>query len=326
MGLNLLNMIDNNGQQTDNEQQVKKFTVQNGKITVNDPEIRKQIDKVKLSPSMVGSFIVSPGDWLVGKYIEPEVTKQEPVHLTRGTWFHEVLELFYQLEPAERTKTALVNILRNLTDNKYPEMNSDENRDWMRIALGNYIKNGLDNAPNEKVAKIYLQGELKTGLELFISGKIGNCQRMCLGFIDRLIEGKSGLIVEDWKTGKSISDYNPLEEPSEKNPFDYWRQQLFYTILLEQAGMAVESACLKFPVANAVVNVDVNNQKAREQVVKDCESVDLELTKCIEDNYTFPFRAGKYTTWAYYLGKVGTHKRAPEIHTDLLYKMVEVID
>lgn len=321
-GLDLLNLINKSEQE---EFQGKKFTVENGSIRVNDPEVRAMIDKIKLSPSMIGGFIASPGDWVVSKYIEPHISRSEPVHLTRGNWFHLIMEKFFALPQEERTWENLGSIVKNVTAAEYPQMNTNENKDWLRAAMINYKNNGLENAQNEKVAKIYLQGELKTGLELFVRGSIGNAKRQCLGFIDRLIEGKNGLKVEDWKTGKKVSTYNPEFPISDKNPFDYWRQQLFYTLLLEQAGMTVEEASLIFPVANQKVYVDVNNQGAREQVIKDVEAVDSELTKCIENDYTFPFRKGQYTTWAYYLGGLGSVKYPPDIHTDLLYEMVEVI-
>ena len=170
-------------------------------------------------------------------------------------------------------------------------------------------------------------GEQKQGLELFVTGKIGNAKRTCLGFIDKLVEGDYGLIVQDWKTGAKIHDYDPSKAPSDNNPFDYWRQQTFYTMLLEQAGMKVDSACLIFPCAEVpqIVNVDCHNPKVREQVIADCEKADSILEECIANDYTFPFKPGKYNSWATYLCGLG-RAYPPKIITDRLNDYVEYGD
>ena len=158
---------------------------------------------------------------------------------------------------------------------------------------------------------MYIMGQSKPGLELFVNGTLGNANRQCLGFIDKIVEGENGLKVQDWKTGKKISNFNPNSKISTSNPFDYWRQQTFYAMLLEQLGATVEETSLLFPCAETptIIHVDHHNPKVREQVIKDVEQVDRELDEAINNGYFFPFKKGPYNSWASYLVGLG---RAPK--------------
>lgn len=304
----------------------KKIRIENNGVRVLDPEIRKSINKKTLSPSLIGSFLSSPGDWVMNSFIMNEVQIRETPHLRRGNWFHSIMEDFFALPQKERTYDNLKVSIQKVSKNDYPDMLAEEeNKDWLRHTISNYKSAWLDNAKNEKVAKVFINGQSLSGLELPISGKLADTKKNCFGFIDRLLEGESGLIVQDWKTGKSISDFDPTKPIGPNNSFDYWRQQILYTLLLEQKGMIVESASLSFPCAEppTIVNVDIKNQEAREQVIKDIIQVDNEIAECIENDYFFPFKKGKYNSWASYLCGLGS-ARAPEIFSDKLQQIMEI--
>lgn len=310
------------------KQSDKKVRIVNNSVQILDDDIKKEIDKKKLSASLVGSVLNSPGDWVMGTYIEPLCIDGYVDALERGTWFHSIMENFFQLEPQDRDFKHLSSVAVSVTKEKYPHMiERQDNKDWLNKAIKGYRDTWLANAKNEKVASVFLMGEQKQGLELFVTGKIGNAKRPCLGFIDKLIEGNYGLIVQDWKTGAKIHNFNPDKEPSESNSFDYWRQQTLYTMLLEQSGMRVESACLIFPCANPpqIVDVDCHNNSVRQRVVADCEQADSILEECIKNDYTFPFKAGKYNSWATYLCGLG-RAYPPKIITDKLNDLIEYGD
>lgn len=305
-----------------------RIKVTNDGVYILDDEIRNAINKVNLSPSMIDSFLQSPADWVLDKYIDPLVTKGEQIHLLRGKWYHSIMEHFFALPQEERTKKALIQCANEVTKNteEYKSLPENlENQEWLKTALRGYTKAWFPNASQEKVANLFLLGEVKQGLELFVLGKIGNANRQCLGFIDKIVEGTNGLIVQDWKTGKHITDFDPSKPISDNNPFGYWRQQTFYAMLLEQYGAKVEQASLLFPCATIPqeVIVDHSNEQVRQQVIKDVEEVSQSLDECIQNNYFFPFKLGKYNKWSSWLGKKGKAGK-PNIYEDKFFMLADV--
>lgn len=304
-----------------------KIRLENNGIRVLDPEIKKAINKKTLSPSMISGFLASPGDWIMNSFIMPEIEIEPTPHLRRGNWFHSIMEDFFAKPQTERTYMDLKNSIQKVSKELYPDMlQTEENKDWLRNAIEGYKNSWLDGAKDEKIAKVFINGETKSGIELAITGKIGDVKKNCFGYIDKVIEGESGLIIQDWKTGKTISNFDPNKKMGPSNPFDYWRQQIFYTMLLEQKGMIVEGANLAFPCSTppTIVNVDINNKFAREQVIKDVEAADKEIAECIENDYFFPFKKGKYNSWASYLCGMGTLTYPLKIHSDKLQLIMEM--
>lgn len=305
-----------------------QIKVTNDGVYILDSNMKKEINKTNLSPSMIDSFLQSPADWVLDKYIDPLVTKGEQLHLIRGKWYHSIMENFFALPEEERTKQNLIQCANTVTKNSEEYKNltdNDENRLWLKTALKGYVNTWLPNANKEKVAQLFLMGEVKQGLELFVLGKIGNSNRQCLGFIDKIIEGENGLIVQDWKTGKHITDFDPTKPISENNPFGYWRQQTFYAMLLEQYGAKVEKASLLFPCAEIPqeVVIDHQSEKVRQQVIDDVEEVSRTFDECIQNNYFFPFKAGKYNKWSSWLAKKGKAVK-PNIYEDKFFMIADV--
>lgn len=292
----------------------KKIKVTSQGVYLLDEEYKKKFNKLTLSPSTVGSWISSPADFVLDKFVLDEVSEKEAPHFTRGKWFHSTMEEFFKINPEERDFKTLFEVSKKVTNSDdYREFSQDpDNQLWYKEIMTLYTQDYISTVKEEKIAKLNLYGKLEEGLELQIKGKLADTKRNCFGYIDKVIEGKNGLIIQDWKTGKTVSDFNPNKKISDSNPFDYWRQQTMYAMLLEKHGAIIEGASLIFPLARTVVHVDCNNQEVREQVLKDLIQVDSEMTKAVEDGYFFPFKRGKYNKWSSWLGGLGSAK-APDI-------------
>jgi putative RecB family exonuclease len=274
-----------------------KVTPQGVKIL--DEELMNKVKKKNLSASMISSFTQCPADWLMDSFILPMLDHEEPVHFLRGHLFHETMEAFFALPKEERTPKKLSQTAMQVIKQKYPEsLNDFDTMQWVKDALKGYLDTGfaykdVDVAMIPKKAG----GPPELGVEIFVKGRLGNTQREVVGFVDRVDRLPDGTLdVVDYKTGKKIHPYSPELPVSDHNSFDYWRQQISYTMLLEQAGHKVSGARLEFPIAKGVVVVDTFNEKLRKQVEEDFERVDASLTKCIEENL-FPFHGHKFCKW-----------------------------
>lgn len=304
----------------------KKIKITKSGVYILSPEIQNEIKKKKLSASLINKWLQSPADWVLETYIAPEVAVEEPIHLLRGNWFHSVMEKFFALPPEERNAQNLIQSLALVNkEEKYSKLpENPENMEWIKRALSNYGKYWLDNAKNERIANLFIMGQQKPGLEIFVQGKIGNSNRLCLGFLDKVIEGEYGLLVQDWKTGKTIENFDPTRKISESNSFDYWRQQTLYSMLLEQYGATVEGASLIFPCSEVPTIVQVNqaDKKVREQVIADVEQVDKEYEEAINNNFFYPYKKHKYAGWSSWLGGLGRAKK-PNVYEDKLMMIAE---
>lgn len=305
----------------------KKIRVKDNKLYILDKELKKKIDNIKLSPSMIDSFLKSPADYVMDKFIAPSIQKSNPIYLDRGSCFHEIMEHFYSsLKETERNSKALKEIAKKVIIDKYNTIYEDEeSREWINNALKCYWELWGKDAKDEKLAQIFLLGKTWNGTEVFVTGKIGECKRQTVAFIDKLVEGSKGLKIYDYKTNKAVTEYDSSKKISENNPFDYSRQQIAYTLLLEKYGIMVEEASLLFPVADPPQKVDIEifSEEQRKQVIKDFEEVDKALSECIENGYVFPFKKGKYNKWASYLCGLGNAFK-PDIYEDKLFEILEI--
>ena len=314
-----------------NEQEVKKkeklIEIIPGKgITIINEGLMNELKKKKLSASMVGSFLTCPADWLMDTFILRKIEHEEPIHLSRGTLFHSVMEKFFAIDKGKRTTQELSKICNEIfKSEEYSYLDTDlETKKWLFDAVKKYLHMGFDYN-NEEIAIIKNNRKQVKGLECFVGGRIGNVTRDIVGFVDKVVTDDNGqsIIVEDWKTGKKIHPFDPDKEISQNNSFDYWRQQTLYAMLLEQSGNKIKSARLIFPVAEGVVNVDCNNPKIREQVIKDMELVDSQLTKCIENNL-FPFQAGIFCSWCGALNPNHRGRKQPlQVNKNQLYELIQ---
>lgn len=268
-------------------------------IVILDEELMNKIKKKNLSASMISSFFQCPADWLMDSFILPLLDHEEPVHFMRGHIFHETMEAFFAIPKEERCPKKLSQLAMKVIKNNYAHALEDfDTMQWVKQALKGYLETGFAYSDVD-VAKIVKKegSEPELGVEIFVKGKLGNTQRQVVGFVDRVDRLEDGsLEVVDYKTGKKIHPFNPNKPIGDGNDFGYWRQQIAYTMLLEQAGHKVSGAKLEFPIAKGVVVVDTFSEELRKQVETDFESVDKALTKCIEENL-FPFNGHFFCKW-----------------------------
>lgn len=251
-------------------------------IKIIDKELMDKVKKKQLSASMVSSFFQCPADWFMDSFILPKMDHEEPIHFVRGHIFHDTMEAFFTVPKEDRNPKLLSQITMNVIKDKYKSSLEDkETMAWVKEALQGYLAAGFEykNVDVAQIVKDPKKGP-ELGVELFVKGKLGNTERQVVGFVDRIDQLPSGkLQVVDYKSGKKIQPFDPEKPVGDGNDFGYWRQQLAYTMLLEQAGHDVGGAILEFPIARGVVSVDVNNAKLRKQVESDFEAVDAALTK-----------------------------------------------
>lgn len=267
-------------------------------LRVISDETSAKLAKKKLSASTVTGLQGCPASWLANSFVIPEIiVEDQPDNAARrGSLFHQIMENFFALAPAERTQEAIKQEVKNvLNSDEYKDLAN--NRDvimWVRGAVNGYYNMHADTAPEDVViAEIETEKGIKPGLEIFVIGQIGNAKRPTLGFIDRLqeisreegAEVSSEVMVEDWKTGAKVKKYNPNTRAKNPEGLNEQRQQIIYAILLEQEmNVKVTAARLIYPVAREVVNVDLTDEKLRARVIEDVENADKQLDSHIERN------------------------------------------
>lgn len=218
----------------------------------------------------------------------------------KGSALAEVLEL---LESSESDSSISVKeaIAEVLAKKEYYRLSSDPDAfKWIKKSAKSVLKLQEDHGADSEEAiaaknSLIFKGnrEIKSGLEIFVIGRIGNTKRDTLGFIDRVQELErepesdvsSKVKVEDWKSGAKAKAYNPKTRAKNPPGLNEQRQQIVYSILLEQEhGVKVESARLIYPVAREVVEVDLTDEKLRARVIEDVEAADKQLDNHIERN------------------------------------------
>lgn len=306
-------------------EQKKLVKITNDGVIILDDDIKKQINRKQLSPSMINAFNTSPGEWVLGSFIEPLVALEEPIHFARGHWYHSVMEEFFRQE--ERTPEALKQALTKVTkeNEDYMKLMKDpDNKAWMLRCLQGFselISRNDNGLLNNNVAKLFYQGNSKDGLEFFVRENLEGINHSCLGFVDCILEEEGGLKIVDWKTGKFHAG-----DPG------YELQQTLYSMLLEKAGLTVNSACLVFPIGNqsnpskwapVVEDIDIHNPDVRDKVMKTVESVDRELAEIKENGYFFPFRKHRWNNWESFLTGNGS-AWPPKIDKEKFYSMADL--
>lgn len=262
----------------------KKIYLDRNGMHIGSPEIAEKIQKKKISASMISALEGCHAQWLAGTFVIPDLMEEEPDNaMTRGSLFHSVMEEFFKLEPEERTKETLNEVTAEvLSKPEYIHFRVIPDAiTWLKTAIRNYYDFLEENPKEVRVAQI----DGKLGLERFVSGKIGNSERSTLGFIDRIVEdpeNPGSVIVEDWKTGANAKKWNPKTKSDDG--LKEARQQVLYSLLLEQSGEDVSGARLLFPMAKTIVDVDTEDVDFRKRVVADVEKTDRTLDSLIESN------------------------------------------
>lgn len=286
-------------EQVDIKKKPKLVKVTEEGIVILDDNLMKKVKAKNLSASMVSSVEQCPADWLMDSFILPKIDHEEPIYFVKGKIFHDTMEAFFTLPKEKRNPNTLSQLAMKVIKSDFKDSLEDpETMSWIRDALKGYLETGFpyeDVNVAQIVKKAGRAPEL--GVELFVKGKLGNTTRQVVGFVDRIDELPDGsLQVVDYKSGGKIQPFDPDKEIGEGNDFSYWRQQLAYSMLLEQDGHNVGGAILEFPVARGTVEVDVNNQELKKRVEEDFEKVDRNLNKYIEENL-FPFKGHFFCKW-----------------------------
>jgi hypothetical protein len=309
-------------------EEIKPIKITNEGVYFIGKEFRKQIDKKKLSPSMINAINQSPGEWALSTFVEPLVRIEEPIYFARGHWFHSTMEEHFA--NPNRSINTLKEDFKNVTlgepffsqppkDNpkQYLELSKDiENKKWMTDCINGFIKlNEMENLEDKKIAHIYDKGQTKDGIEFFATANFEGVTNSVLGFVDCIFEEEGGFGIVDWKTGK----YHKGDE-------GYQLQQTLYAMMLESSGFTVSKASLMFPIGlpnkPVVEKIDILNEKVRQEVMDNVKKADNELEKAKNNNYFFPFRRFKWNSWETFLTGNGTAYK-PQIHEDKLFQLVD---
>jgi putative RecB family exonuclease len=269
-------------------------------IHIVSPEVSEKLENKKISASMITSLSQCPARWAADSFAIPELVEQEPDNpARRGSLFHKVMEDFFKLDPAERTPAKIREISK---ETLFSEDFKDFKRNpevikWLKDAIDGYYSMG-GKPKDVKVANVQLKGSSspKKGLEIFVKGKIGDTKRDTLGFIDRLIEAKkpNAVIIEDWKTGAKAKHWKESTKGDEG--LAEQRQQIIYSMIVEQSDIEVSKARLIYPVAREIVNVELDNEKLRKKVIESVEETDRNLDTMI-DNNTFELQPNFLCAW-----------------------------
>lgn len=276
----------------------KLFTMDDEGAHIASDEVTAKLKKKNLSPSLVTGLEGCAARWVVETFARDQLPQDQDSPATRGSLFHKVMEEVFAEKPLDRTHDLVKAKVKEVLEDKEFE-HFKTNREaiaWLRDAINSYYKMG-GNPQTVTVARVPTKKGTQPGLEIFVRGKIGETKRDVLGFVDRVIEHpkKPGeMVVEDWKTGKKAKQWNGDIE-SEEGMAEQ-RQQVIYSMLLEERGVVVSTARLIYPVAETVVKVDPKNQDLRDKVTRDLEEADKKLQHYEETN-TFEYKPSFLCSW-----------------------------
>lgn len=267
------------------------LTMDESGVHIASPEIAEKLSKKNISASLITGLEECAAKWVANTFAIDQIVETELDNpLTRGTLFHSVMEDFFAEPPEKRTKKRMKSVI-NETLQKPDFEHFATNRDavmWLRDAINGYYAMG-GKPEKVNVAKFDTKHGEKSGLEYFVKGEVGDSKRKVLGFVDRIIvdpRDTSKRIVEDWKSGAKAKKWNGKLNAKEGIPEQ--RQQMIYSMLLEDDGFEISAARLIYPVAREVVNVELQNEKLREKVIEDVERTDAQLDH-LEETNTFEY-------------------------------------
>lgn len=169
-------------------------------------DIYEKLEKKNLSASLITGVSGCPARWLAESFVMRDLIQDEPDNAARrGVVYHLIMELFFQETPNNRTKKKLNEITNHvLTLDEFSDLAQiPDFLQWLKQSIRNYYDMGAKPELVEVAQIKNEKGELKTGLEIFVKGNIGDTKRDILGFIDRLIVDKRSkdyaVFIEDWK-------------------------------------------------------------------------------------------------------------------------------
>lgn len=279
-----------------------------GGVMLSD-EMLSKVSGKNLSASLITGVLDCPSRWVSGYFLGEFMESTDDNALTRGSFFHRVMEHLFARPVGSRTRDDMVKCVeKTLGEKDFRHFRGNEDAlGWLWRGLDGYLAMGA-NPDNVRVANYRGDG----GLEVHITGELEGCKRKFHGFVDRLSVRKDGtLIVEDWKTGAKAKHF--VEGSRFEDGWAETRQQLLYTHILNKYAAndseRVTAARLIFPIAGDIENVDVRNSGLIERAVSEAREAERRLDGFCEDN-VFPVNPSILCSWCP-LVKACASARAP---------------
>lgn len=254
-------------------------------FTVIDKKILENLKEASLSNSSIDEIINCPADYLLNRVLKNlniETEFAEPA--VKGNLFHSVMEKIYSLPPVDRNAESIKMAVKEALKQAGTSIQKDKlYSTWLKQAVLLFweTKYRLDQEVLE------INGE--QAIEVFVKGKLAGVDRETLGWIDLVLQNEEETVtLSDWKTGKEVKEFDIAQVQSSANPFSYYRQQVIYSLLLEEMGYKVDTAELVYPIAEEIVTVDVSDPLLINATLEDIQRANSILDKCIKENF-FPF-------------------------------------
>lgn len=238
-----------------------------------------------LSPSSMSTFEQCP---LKFKFAKLDLLPDEPSEATLlGNFVHSVLEDFYALEPAHRTAP----VAKELAKQIWHEFGWEE-----RVIP--WIPSGPDSLRSfrwnawwciENLWKIEDPEKVTpTGIELELNGDLGGVTLK--GFIDRLSSDDRGVVISDYKTGKT---------PRKNWVEGKFLQLQIYASLVGELGIADCSTLELLYLKDGVKLVYDFTDERKQQTTAYVQNVKKSLDICCESG-DFPAQPSVLCNWCAY--------------------------
>ena len=230
------------------------------------------LGELSLSVSTLNAFLKCPLSFYFNKVLKlPSETNEAMLF---GSIIHEVLEKIYismddsqSSELTEKTVLSLEEALKlfeTIFEDKSYQLSSDRIKKDAYARGRNIIENLYKKTGYLKDGVIAVEQHIK-GIKLgdILNTKVDLSEVSDIelnGKIDK-IECEEGVIrLIDYKTGKAKNAKDKLVPPSEKEPLggDYWRQAVFYYILVTNAGIDIsdKEVLVKYVFVEDSINED----------------------------------------------------------------------
>lgn len=207
----------------------------------------RTIDEIRLSPSGLDK-LSCPKRWRF-YYVEQRADDAGPAAVI-GTFVHSCYEAFYELPNKERDLEAL----REIATAQWPEFLLDYNelneieepldeigQSHLKLEIWQHMQKLWDIEEPKEVDVDHVEIKVEAEFEGF----------PFIGFVDRLTRTDSGLIIHDYKFGKSPN-------PNYMSP--KLMQLLLYSWALKQMGIETQRAELLFIKSRMTIGIDLNSK------------------------------------------------------------------